>query len=127
MIFDLDIENIKECSYCNQEKHLSQFVKRKDNYDGYDSRCKSCLKERHSLVKKLKKTAPPISLLCDCCGKPNVTKKGRKKFSFCLDHDVETNKFRGWLCSKCNTGIGSLGDNIEGLMKAIKYLKRSSQ
>jgi hypothetical protein len=30
---------------------------------------------------------------------------------------------RGVLCNGCNTGLGSLGDNVEGLEKAIAYLK----
>tara|TARA_R100000742_G_C4257386_1_gene75248 strand:+ start:391 stop:546 length:156 start_codon:yes stop_codon:yes gene_type:complete len=31
--------------------------------------------------------------------------------------------YRGWLCSNCNTGIGKLGDNIEGVQKAVDYLE----
>jgi hypothetical protein len=42
----------------------------------------------------------------------------------CLDHNHETGKFRGWLCDNCNTGIGKLGDTVEGLERAIAYLKR---
>lgn len=40
------------------------------------------------------------------------------------DHDHETGKFRGWLCVKCNTGLGKLGDNIEGLERALAYLRK---
>ena len=40
-----------------------------------------------------------------------------------LDHDHETNLFRGWLCDDCNLGIGKLGDNLEGIMRAVKYFK----
>jgi hypothetical protein len=29
---------------------------------------------------------------------------------------------RGLLCRKCNTGLGLLGDSIEGLMQALEYL-----
>jgi len=29
---------------------------------------------------------------------------------------------RGILCSKCNTGLGFLGDNMTGLQRAMKYL-----
>ena len=42
------------------------------------------------------------------------------------DHDHVTGKFRGWLCVDCNTGIGKLGDTIEGLEAAIKYLKKAA-
>jgi hypothetical protein len=33
---------------------------------------------------------------------------------------------RGLLCSACNTGIGLLGDNVEGLQRAMNYLNSST-
>ena len=39
------------------------------------------------------------------------------------DHDHNTMKFRGVLCSRCNVGIGILGDTEEHLVKALKYLR----
>ena len=38
-----------------------------------------------------------------------------------LDHDHDTGKFRGWLCLKCNMGIGQLGDTREGVAAAVAY------
>ena len=32
--------------------------------------------------------------------------------------------FRGWICYNCNNGIGLLGDNVAGLMRALAYLQR---
>jgi hypothetical protein len=43
------------------------------------------------------------------------------------DHDHETGKVRGLLCSNCNTAIGLLGDDIELLNKAVLYLKGSAE
>jgi len=40
-----------------------------------------------------------------------------------IDHCHETNVIRGVLCNKCNTAIGMLGDNINGLSRAISYLE----
>jgi hypothetical protein len=34
-------------------------------------------------------------------------------------------KFRGWLCNICNLSIGQLGDSVEGLMNAVRYLERA--
>ncbi len=45
--------------------------------------------------------------------------------SLALDHCHRTGKFRGWLCFKCNAAIGALGDNIEGLQRAIDYLRKN--
>ena len=57
---------------------------------------------------------------CACCGshQNELTKK------FAVDHDHDTGLIRGLLCSNCNTAIGRLGDNIEGLMKALNYLEK---
>jgi hypothetical protein len=51
---------------------------------------------------------------CEICG-GTATK---------IDHDHQTGLVRGGLCTKCNSGIGMLGDNIRGLRLAIAYLKR---
>lgn len=55
---------------------------------------------------------------CEICGQSN------NNVSLCLDHDHETGEFRGWLCHTCNCGIGFLGDNIEGLQRALEYLRK---
>jgi hypothetical protein len=41
------------------------------------------------------------------------------------DHDPVTGLFRGWLCFHCNTGIGKLGDTLEGVQRAEAYLIKS--
>lgn len=40
-----------------------------------------------------------------------------------VDHDHVSGKYRGYLCIKCNMGIGQLGDSIEGLERALIYLR----
>jgi Recombination endonuclease VII len=62
-------------------------------------------------------------ILCECCGRSSSGRTGTEVL--CLDHDHVTRTFRGWLCRRCNRGIGILGDNLEGLMRAVAYLKRS--
>jgi recombination endonuclease VII len=42
-----------------------------------------------------------------------------------LDHDHNTGRARGWLCRKCNSGIGYLEDKVELLQKAIAYLEKT--
>lgn len=47
---------------------------------------------------------------------------GRKHKILYMDYDRQTNRIRGLLCRRCNTGIGMLGDTIEGVQKAVTYL-----
>ena len=38
-----------------------------------------------------------------------------------------TEKYRGFLCHFCNTGIGKLGDDIEGVTRALRYLEKHEE
>jgi hypothetical protein len=55
---------------------------------------------------------------CAICAKPIDAVRRRMN----VDHCHETGEVRGILCIGCNTGLGHLGDNIEGLQKALTYL-----
>jgi DNA-binding XRE family transcriptional regulator len=46
----------------------------------------------------------------------------QKKATLYIDHDHGTEQVRGWLCAKCNTGLGYLGDSTLLLERAIDYL-----
>ncbi len=67
-----------------------------------------------------KATHPPAGF-CEICG--NVSAENDHDLDF--DHDHVTGAFRGWLCNRCNTGIGFLGDNVKGIKKALAYLERA--
>lgn len=59
---------------------------------------------------------------CECCNRlPG--RSGRLE----LDHNHETGAFRGWLCHRCNLGLGNLGDTKHGLQRALEYLERACQ
>ena len=62
--------------------------------------------------------AYPETPVCECCETPTWLLDS----AIHLDHCHGSNEFRGWLCRKCNTGIGMLGDNIEGTLNALEYL-----
>jgi hypothetical protein len=51
----------------------------------------------------------------------------QKECKLCLDHDHATGRIRGWLCFKCNTALGKLGDTVAGLERAIAYLKKANE
>jgi hypothetical protein len=58
---------------------------------------------------------------CHICGTEKDTRKG---FQLAVDHDHETGKVRGLLCSSCNCGIGYFKHDERLLAAAIEYLKR---
>ena len=55
---------------------------------------------------------------CKICGE-------KQKRRLDVDHCHTNGKVRGLLCNKCNQAIGLLGDNIDMLQKAIKYLEKN--
>ena len=127
-VFGTEEVQSKSCIYCKESLSISEFAKHSQKVDGYDTRCRNCIKKRKSIVDKIREGAPPQPKTCECCGKPpnkgtNINPR-RRVMGLMLDHDSVTNTFRGWLCGDCNRAIGSLGDDIEGVEKALRYLKR---
>ena len=70
-----------------------------------------------SLVQKHR---PPENTPCECCTTPMTY--GQEMNSMCFDHDPVNKKFRGWICKRCNVGLGNAGDNDEGVMNFVRYL-----
>jgi hypothetical protein len=53
-----------------------------------------------------------------------ICRRGAWEFSrgLAVDHDHETGKVRGLLCSPCNSAIGQLQECPETMLRAISYL-----
>ena len=132
---------MKRCCSCKQTKELDQFHKNKNLPQGVQRRCKECASEAnrvyHSankekrrygrLLKKYGVEEEHYKLMydraegrCELCG---VEEEELPKKQLCVDHNHETDEVRGLLCMSCNAGLGSLGDSVERLEKAITYLK----
>ena len=108
-----------KCKCCGKLKHATKYNWRiKDNVTTLDTRtCKECIAEDAKVITKhIRKNPPPKNGKCECCFKV------RKLH---CDHSHNKSKsFRGWLCSKCNVGIGFLGDSVVGIKRALKYLNK---
>jgi len=77
--------------------------------------CADCENKQKKIREVLRKKAPPKPEHCECCHK--------KIKNIELDHQHEPVQFRGWPCKDCNTGIGLLGDNLEGVLQGAIYLE----
>ena len=109
---------MKTCETCGLTKDKDDFYFHPSLKDQLHRHCKLCHNEKMRVIREIKKTAPPKPDKCECCKKPTTT--------FHCDHDHFTGKFRGWLCSHCNQGIGKLGDDLVGVLNAVNYLKKTN-
>lgn len=63
--------------------------------------------------------------LCDICKKPETLKhQSGKPRLLCIDHCHKSNKVRGLLCQKCNSGLGFFKDELSTVFSAYNYLKK---
>jgi hypothetical protein len=91
------------------------------------------IRARKQLIADAKKKEPtktpkpsrPMPALCECCGQPPPG-RGRDKGRLLPDHCHALGVARGWLCSKCNTGLGLLGDDLPGIDRMRNYLLKYS-
>lgn len=107
----------------NKEK-VSAYKKKWAEETGQSEKRKEYMRQKNWRYFGYPEPTRPMPDACECCGKKE-TAKGRVNLN--LDHCHVTGAFRGWLCSKCNLGIGKLGDSIEAVSKALSYLKRAVQ
>ena len=79
------------------------------------SDCKPCHNRLWRIRHKLKKAhpAPVAGTPCACCGAVRRLH---------MDHCHRTDRFRGYVCSHCNTMIGLAGESRTGLENGIWYL-----
>ena len=108
-----------KCRTCLLEKKGSEFYKD-------ETECKTCHRQRRNRnrwkkwtgleYEKIQELRQKQDRVCQCCGKTSDRK-------LVVDHCHETNQFRGLICHSCNKGIGKLGDCLEGVLKAVHYLK----
>jgi hypothetical protein len=135
---------MKKCNICKSNKSFSEFSKSNSKKgDGYQYTCKPCNtlekrkwyeanKDKNRNTKYLKKfgitLADAMSILkkqdgkCGICGL--AIEMGSKTH---LDHDHVTDQVRGFLCQKCNHGIGLFNDSTDVLQSAILYLNKHAK
>lgn len=103
--------NARSRAHHAKHKHKPEYLtKRLDSY--YKRQYKLTFEERLTLIKAQ-------DYKCAICG-TTLLDRGTHTHT---DHDHDTGKVRGILCTNCNRGLGHFQDNEEFLMAAIKYLQ----
>lgn len=124
----------KICTGCKTSKHFSEYSKNKHGKHGLQPKCKACLLIQQRTRRangddttyryRYGKTTQELQEILNkqdnkCAICKNVF---MNRFNTVVDHDHKTGLFRGFLCRKCNTGLGMFNDDKTLLKEAIKYL-----
>ena len=64
---------------------------------------------------------------CEACGHPETAldTEGIRTKRLCFDHNHATGRYRGTLCSSCNTALGFLKESPERFRSLLAYLERA--
>ena len=113
--------DMQECKECHRILPSRAFTSGKIRGDGsyfLEKRCRECKTVLRKEQLDVRRGAPPKPERCVCCHK--------KAEKLQVDHVHGSTTFRGWVCRDCNTGIGSLGDNLEGVLQSAIYLENDT-
>lgn len=140
--------NHLKCYKCLKNLPLESFSKKNGCSRGYSYKCKNCHNDysreiwykknsqRQIEASKRYKTKNYLKILSFKYKIPidlieEKIRFSNKKCEICfrecklvLDHCHKTGKIRGFICQSCNNIIGRAGDNLEGIMRFVEYLKK---
>jgi hypothetical protein len=106
-----------KCKACHNA-YYKEYWKNSEAYEKHKVRITKNRRERrlarYGMTKE--QQAAGLAGLCQLCQTNQAT---------VLDHCHKTGDFRGFLCGTCNTGLGKLGDSVDGLRRAMLYLENN--
>ncbi len=140
----LDVEEAPEWSKLECKKHghlnidqvyLSYTHKNGKKYQ--TTGCRRCaldknIKKNYGLeggIDEYERLATEQESKCAICKQENlsVTNDRKRKRKLSIDHCHKTGKFRGIICTHCNSGLGYFRDSVEYLQAAIAYLQEHQE
>ena len=109
----------KRCKDC----YSKDYKDKRPSYDDKKDYMLNILMEKTLVQSSIKMYYKSRMKYAAICLNPNTN--GRKDSNnLYVDHDHNTGKVRGLLCSNCNRMLGLVGDNISTLSNAVKYLQK---
>jgi hypothetical protein len=109
----------KSCGCLQDETRADNGRKNKSKVDRKIRQRFCILKRKYGIsVEEYNLLLEAQNFKCKICG---ISEKEYGK-SFSVDHDHLTDRIRGLLCVRCNSGLGMFCDSIDLLGKAINYL-----
>lgn len=117
--------DIKTCGKCKETKPGTEFSP-SGGGKYLRSECKLCARRLSRERTELRRQhgLPPSDYSCPIClrGEEELKGTGGNAGVWVVDHNHDTNTFRGHLCHNCNRAIGNFNDDVERLQRAIDYL-----
>lgn len=116
--------DLQKCRHCKLDLPLHRFHKDKKTPNGLYHTCRSCRSKYRRLIdmseSKYKEILASQNNQCAICGKD----ANEFKTSLNVDHDYQTEKIRGLLCTNCNMGLGHFKDSLSNLHRALMYIAK---
>jgi len=113
-------DTLRKCYKCEQSFTADSFTlngtKNASGHSYLYQTCRTCYSKEIKDRRKVRKDARPPPARCECCN--------QKKDKLIYDHDHGILILRGFLCKKCNIGLGHFGDNLEGVLRGALYLEK---
>ena len=142
---ELAAKGMKTCCKCKQDLKYSKFPKYHRTTDGRSSVCTACRKKYYvqyreknkdkmnaesrarSILRKWGMTPDEYDGMLESQGYRCLICKNAFNNDYHLDHCHETDVIRGFLCSRCNIGLGYFQDNPVSLRNAATYIEESRE
>ncbi len=107
----------KPCKECGKTKILEDFPLFSTKGGGRKNTCKDCSNTLATIRRRLRRQNPPPSSPgnCPACG--------RHTTAWVLDHDHNTDQFRGYICDSCNVAFGKFGDDPYTMQRSLNWLQ----
>lgn len=131
---------MKKCKECNEIKSLASFHRNSRMKGGHLNICSKCRRYRCEPINPIKKRAAQLKTLygitieqynslllaqnkvCAICEKlESIKSRDGVIRPLAVDHDHDTGKVRGLLCSACNSGVGYFKESPGLLKTAAAY------